>query len=68
MLTAILRLADGMDASHTQRVLDVLLIERPTGWSLRLLGKGDLSLEKWAVIKRSSLFQDVFGNSLEVFG
>jgi exopolyphosphatase/guanosine-5'-triphosphate,3'-diphosphate pyrophosphatase len=68
MLTAILRLADGMDAGHNQHITDVQLIERSNGWSLKLLGKGDLALDKWSVSKRSSLFQDVFGIPLEING
>jgi len=68
MLCALLRLADGMDASHTQRVSDVVIEERPNGWTLRLVGKGDLTLEKWSVSKRSALFTDVFGFPLEVTG
>jgi exopolyphosphatase/guanosine-5'-triphosphate,3'-diphosphate pyrophosphatase len=66
ILTSILRLADEMDASHTQRVMDVLVSTTPDKTVLRLVGKGDLTLEKWAVSKRSSLFTDLFGNSLEI--
>jgi Exopolyphosphatase len=68
MLTAILRLADSMDVSHNQRIADAQLNERSSGWVLKLMGKGDLSLEKWSVGKRSSLFQDVFGIPLEING
>ena len=66
ILTSILRLADEMDASHTQRVMDVLVSTTSEKTVLRLVGKGDLTLEKWAVSKRASLFTDLFGNPLEI--
>jgi exopolyphosphatase/guanosine-5'-triphosphate,3'-diphosphate pyrophosphatase len=65
-LCAFLRLADAMDASHTQRVTDAILSQVYSAWHIRLAGKEDLTLEKWSVLKRRSLFQDIFGVSLEV--
>ena len=66
MLTALLRLADAMDASHNQRVTDVVVETKETTMYLRLLGWGDLALEKWSVKKRSDLFMEIFGVSLEI--
>ncbi len=65
-LCAFLRLADAMDASHTQRVTDATLSQVNSAWHIRLVGKGDLTLEKWSVLKRRTLFQDIFGVSLDV--
>jgi exopolyphosphatase / guanosine-5'-triphosphate,3'-diphosphate pyrophosphatase len=65
-LCAFLRLADAMDASHTQRVIDAILNQVNSAWHIRLVGKEDLTLEKWSVMKRRNLFQDIFGVSLEV--
>ena len=65
-LCAILRLADAMDTSHTQRVDDAVLSQVDSAWHIRLAGKEDLTLEKWSVLKRRALFQDIFGVSLEV--
>jgi len=35
-------------------------------WLLKLEGEEGLSLETWALEKRRSLFQDVFGMKLEI--
>jgi exopolyphosphatase / guanosine-5'-triphosphate,3'-diphosphate pyrophosphatase len=60
-LSALLRLADGMDVRHANHVLGATLEEKKKGWQLSLRGKGDLMLEKWALDKRRGLFEDVFG-------
>jgi len=66
-LCALLRLADGLDTSHTARVREVSLEQRSGGsWQLSLCGDGDSMLEKWTLEKRKALFQDVFGVKLEV--
>jgi exopolyphosphatase/guanosine-5'-triphosphate,3'-diphosphate pyrophosphatase len=65
-LSVLLRLADAMDVSHTQRVRGVSIYEGRHKWTLKLDGKGSLSLETWALEKRRSLFQDVFGMKLEI--
>ena len=63
-LSALLRLADGLDVSHTGRVKDVQLEKQKNIWRLKLQGKGDLMLERWTLEKRQKLFQDVFGVKL----
>jgi exopolyphosphatase / guanosine-5'-triphosphate,3'-diphosphate pyrophosphatase len=60
-LSALLRLADGMDVSHANHVLSASLAEKKKGWQLNLHGRGDLMLEKWALDKRRVLFEEVFG-------
>jgi exopolyphosphatase/guanosine-5'-triphosphate,3'-diphosphate pyrophosphatase len=65
-LSALLRLADSMDISHTSHVTDVSLKETKQGWRIRLFGSNDLMLEKWTLAKRKSLFQDTFGANLEM--
>ena len=65
-LCALIRLADGMDVSHTQRVSDARLSQKKKTWQLTLRGRGDLMLEKWALNKRRALFQDIFGVELEI--
>ena len=37
-------------------------------WKLRLQEEGRLLLEKWALLKRCPLFQEVFGTQLEIQG
>ena len=66
-LCALLRIADALDTSHTARVRDLRLEQRAGGnWQLKLLGEGDIMLEKWTLEKRKTLFQDVFGVKLEI--
>jgi exopolyphosphatase/guanosine-5'-triphosphate,3'-diphosphate pyrophosphatase len=65
-LSALLRLADGLDVSHTGRVRDIQFGQQRNTWKLKLQGNGDLMLERWALEKRQKLFQDVFGVKLEI--
>jgi exopolyphosphatase/guanosine-5'-triphosphate,3'-diphosphate pyrophosphatase len=65
-LSALLRLADGMDVSHAGHVLSASLQEGKKGWSLRLRGKGDLMIEKWALDKRRGMFEETFGVPLQI--
>jgi exopolyphosphatase/guanosine-5'-triphosphate,3'-diphosphate pyrophosphatase len=65
-LSALMRLADGLDVSHTGRVKDAQLEPQKNTWKLKLHGDGDLMLERWTLEKRQKLFQDVFGVKLEV--
>ena len=65
-LSALLRLADAMDVSHTMRVNAVKITQVKNKWRLKLSGEGGLSLEVWALEKRRSLFQEVFGMKLEI--
>lgn len=65
-LCALLRLADSMDVSHTAHVEDVILRETGSGWRMKIVGKDELLLENWSIAKRKSLFEEVFGVSLEL--
>lgn len=65
-LCAILRLADALDSTHTGRVKDVRLEQRGGRWHLQPMGAAELRLEKWDLEKRKTLFQEVFGVSLEI--
>ncbi len=67
-LSALVRLADALDVSHTRRVKDVRIYQHKNIWKLVLNGKGDLMLETWALEKRRALFQDLFGMKLEIEG
>ena len=65
-LSALLRLADGMDVRHANHVLGASLSPRKKNWQLSLRGRGDLMLEKWALDKRRMLFEEVFGVPLQI--
>ena len=65
-LSVLLRMADSLDISHMENVNDVTLKEAGSVWKLRVSGKKDQLLMKWAFDKRKSQFKDVFGVSLEM--
>ncbi len=65
-LCALLRLADGIDTSHTGRVRRVTLNGAKSRWALTLEGNSDLTLEKWTLTKRRTMFQDIFGVELTI--
>ena len=65
-LSALIRLADSLDVSHTGRVRDIQFEQQKNSWNLKLQGNGDLMLERWTLEKRQRLFQDVFGVKLKI--
>jgi exopolyphosphatase/guanosine-5'-triphosphate,3'-diphosphate pyrophosphatase len=65
-LCALLRLADAIEVSHTTRIRDVKLMKAKRCWQLQMDGDGNLLLERWALEKRKSLFEEVFETTLEV--
>src|SRR5919108_8008 len=65
-LSVLLRLADSLDISHMENVNDVTLKETGTVWKMKVSGKKDQLLMKWAFDKRKSQFREVFGVSLEM--
>jgi exopolyphosphatase/guanosine-5'-triphosphate,3'-diphosphate pyrophosphatase len=65
-LSALLRLADAMDVSHTHCVKQVKMRQVKNKWFLKIKGTGGLSLETWALQKRRALFEDIFGMKLEI--
>lgn len=65
-LCALLRLADAVEVSHTTRIHGVKLEKNKKYWQLRLYGEGNLLLERWALEKRKSLFEETFDVELEV--
>jgi exopolyphosphatase / guanosine-5'-triphosphate,3'-diphosphate pyrophosphatase len=65
-LSVLLRLADSLDISHMENVNDVTLKEAGNVWKMKVSGKKDQLLMKWAFDKRKSQFKDVFGVSLEM--
>jgi exopolyphosphatase/guanosine-5'-triphosphate,3'-diphosphate pyrophosphatase len=67
-LAALLRLADSLDISHMENVTDVILRETKSGWRMKISGRKDQMLVKWAFDKRKSHFKEVFGVNLEMDG
>ena len=65
-LCAFLRLADGMDVSHTRHVRSVTIVKKKKRWELTMQGRGELLLERWRLNKRRALFEEIFGFELEI--
>ena len=59
-LAALLRLADAMDNEHASKMTEFSFEYKKPKVTIRLKGEGDLLLEKWALLKKSPLFEEVF--------
>jgi len=59
-LAALLRLADALDNEHASKVTDFSVEYKKPKFIMKLKGEGDMLLEKWALVKKSSLFEEVF--------
>lgn len=67
-LASILRLADALDREHAERVSGVSVERGEKEIVLHLEGVGDLLLEKWALARKSTLFESVFRLRVKVKG
>lgn len=67
-MAALLRLADALDQQRRQAVTGVRTSVRGLELHLTLEGRGDLMLERWAVTRRRSLFEEIFGLRIVVSG
>jgi exopolyphosphatase/guanosine-5'-triphosphate,3'-diphosphate pyrophosphatase len=60
-LVSILRVADAVDRQHAGCIQSVSLTLKRSKVILRLKGRGDMLLARWALEKRKDLFEEVFG-------
>jgi exopolyphosphatase/guanosine-5'-triphosphate,3'-diphosphate pyrophosphatase len=65
-LAAILRVADAMDHDHSGRVTGMRLQFKRPHFTLKMIGQGDLLLERWALLKKCDLFEKVFNVKFSV--
>src|SRR5215831_1453531 len=65
-LAAILRLADALDHEHASTVESVEVEYKRPRFVFRLKGKGDMLLEKWALVNKRDLFESVFEGTVVV--
>ena len=65
-LAAILRLADALDHEHASTVDAVEVDCKRPRFLFRLKGKGDMLLEKWALVDKRDLFESVFDANVVV--
>ena len=63
-LSAILRVADGLDRSHNRVIKDLDCSIHSNSITIRLKTRGDYSFERYGGEKKKSLFEDVFGKRL----
>ncbi|MEO8604023.1 MAG: Ppx/GppA phosphatase family protein [bacterium] len=64
-LSAILRIADGLDRTHYGVVRDVTVNRRGARTTLQLTTAGDAQLELWEAKQRAGLLSDVLGLDVE---
>ncbi len=60
-LTAILRLANGLDRSHEQKFHDIRVEVRDGQLFIRVPGEVDLTMEKGLFVHRADFFEEVYG-------
>jgi exopolyphosphatase/guanosine-5'-triphosphate,3'-diphosphate pyrophosphatase len=63
-LSAILRLANALDADHLQKVKDVHIVDEEGNWVLEVEGAGDLTMERLASLARADYLTEVFGRKV----
>jgi exopolyphosphatase / guanosine-5'-triphosphate,3'-diphosphate pyrophosphatase len=63
-LAALLRIANALDAEHSQKVQDLHVGAVDGSWLLEVQGIGDLAMERMKVEARADLFHEVFGRLL----
>jgi exopolyphosphatase/guanosine-5'-triphosphate,3'-diphosphate pyrophosphatase len=59
-LASLLRLADAMDRDHSSRVKGFRVEFKRPNFSVKLIGQGDMLLERWALLKKCDLFEKTF--------
>jgi len=65
-LTALLRIADGLDRSRSQAVDHIDVNVGPSLVMIRLSSDRDTELEQWGARRKRDLFEKVFNRELEV--
>ena len=59
-LAAILRVADAMDHDHSAKVQSFRIQYKRPHFSVKLIGQGNMLLEKWSLLKKCDLFEKTF--------
>jgi len=65
-LAAILRLAGGLDRSHTQQVQGVAVSNGEGGIDMRILSQQLPEVDLWGARRRAAFFEEVFGTQLSI--
>jgi exopolyphosphatase/guanosine-5'-triphosphate,3'-diphosphate pyrophosphatase len=64
-LSAILRVADGLDRSHSQRIREVRCEKRKKQLTLFLISDKDIAIEIWGAKQKAELFEELFKIQVE---
>jgi exopolyphosphatase/guanosine-5'-triphosphate,3'-diphosphate pyrophosphatase len=65
-LTALVRVADGLDRAREQNVYGLETMITPSLVLVRLRRRGDAELEIWGARRKRALFEKVFDRELEL--
>lgn len=65
-LSAIIRIADGLDRSHYQNVRSLNLVKSEDTITMRLATESDPQLEIWGAMRKNLLFEEVTGKKLVI--
>ena len=65
-LSAMLRVAESLDRSRAQLVEHVTMRRRGRHWTLRIAGRGDIELERWAAQRNIRPLQDELGATVTI--
>jgi exopolyphosphatase/guanosine-5'-triphosphate,3'-diphosphate pyrophosphatase len=60
-MAAMLRVADALDRSNTQRIRNILCAKEDGRLVISVPGADDLSVEQLAIRQKGGLFKEVFG-------
>ncbi len=67
-LAAILRVADSLDSSYSQRIHDIRCVREPGRLVIETPGVLDLSMETMSLHSKGTMFQDVYGMEVVLRG
>ncbi|WP_461225674.1 Ppx/GppA phosphatase family protein [Lacticaseibacillus suihuaensis] len=67
-LSALLRVADSLDASRQQKIQKIRVSVQPTRVLLSATANDDVALEKWTLRRKGQFFAAVFGLPIELKG
>jgi exopolyphosphatase/guanosine-5'-triphosphate,3'-diphosphate pyrophosphatase len=65
-LASILRIAEALDRSHSQRIQSIRLERHDSQLTVHCEHEGDISVERYGMESKASMFEDVFGYEVNV--
>ena len=65
-LSAILRVADALDRSHSQRIKDIRMRRERDTFYIDAVGVNDVTVEQFAINSKSDIFQEIYGYEIVV--